>query len=141
MFAKSHMDFCLRLVLYLSIPLVLYFIEEGRVAWISAQLFTLYNFSFGLVAVFVLLTVKFTRRTKGFRMTTMDFLIIFIAVIVPNLPDPLIQTYHLGPLTVKIIVLLFSYEVLIKELRGRFDALTASTVITLALLGIRGFRL
>jgi UDP-GlcNAc:undecaprenyl-phosphate GlcNAc-1-phosphate transferase len=74
-------------------------------------------------------------------MTTMDFLIIFIAVIVPNLPDPLIQSYHLGLLPVEIIVMLFSYEVLIKELRGKFDALTVSTVITLVLIGIRGFPL
>jgi UDP-GlcNAc:undecaprenyl-phosphate GlcNAc-1-phosphate transferase len=139
MFAKNHMDFCLRLVLYLTIPLVLYLIEEGRVVWIRSQMLTVYHFSLGLIAFLILLTVKFTRRTKGFRITTMDFLIIFIAVVIPNLPDPLIQSYHLGPLTVKIIVMLFSFEVLIKELRGRFDALTASTLIGLVLISIRGF--
>jgi len=137
-FAKNHMDFCLRLVLYLSIPLVLYFIEEGRVSWISEQLFTLYNFSFGLVAVFVLLTVKLTRRTKGFRMTTMDFLIIFIAAVVPNLPDQSIQSHHLGLLTVKIIVMLFSCEVVIKEVRERFNGLTVSTLLALILISVRG---
>ena len=140
-FAKSHMGFCLRFVVFLTIPLVLYFIEQGRAAWITPQMLTVYHLSFGLTAFFVILTVKFTRRTKGFRMTTMDFLIIFIAVIVPNLPDPLIQSYHLGLLPVEIIVMLFSYEVLIKELRGKFDALTVSTVITLVLIGIRGFPL
>ncbi|HET6421445.1 MAG TPA: MraY family glycosyltransferase [Geobacteraceae bacterium] len=137
-FAKNHMGFCLRFVVFLTLPLVLYLIEEGRAAWISPQMLTMYHFSFGLIAFFVLLTVKFTRRTKGFRMTTMDFLIIFIAVIVPNLPDPLIQSYHLGPLTVKIIVMLFSYEVLIKESREKLDALTASTVTGLIVIGLRG---
>jgi UDP-GlcNAc:undecaprenyl-phosphate GlcNAc-1-phosphate transferase len=140
-FAKSHMGFCLRFVVFLTIPLVLYLIEQGRAAWISPQMLTAYHFSFGLTAFFVILTVKFTRRTKGFRMTTMDFLIIFIAVIVPNLPDPLIQSYHLGLLTVEIIVMLFSYEVLIKELRGKFDGLTVSTLIALILIGIRGIPL
>ncbi|MBI5237004.1 MAG: undecaprenyl/decaprenyl-phosphate alpha-N-acetylglucosaminyl 1-phosphate transferase [Deltaproteobacteria bacterium] len=138
MFVKNHMGFCLRFVLYLTIPLVLYLIEEGKAAWISAKLFAQYHFSFGIIAFFVLLTVKYSKRTKGFRMTTMDFLVIFIAVVVPNLPDQSIQSYHLGLLAVEIIVLLFGYEVLIKELRGRFDALTASTLIALLLIGIRG---
>jgi UDP-GlcNAc:undecaprenyl-phosphate GlcNAc-1-phosphate transferase len=68
----------------------------------------------------------------------MDFLIIFIAVAVPNLPDQSIQSYHLGFLAVEIIVMLFSYEVLLKELRGRFNVLTASTLTALALIGVRG---
>ena len=138
LFAKKHMGFCLRFVIYLTIPLVLYLIEERQVAWISAGLFNLYHLTFGLIAFFVLLTVKFSRRTKGFRMTTMDFLIIFIAVVVPNLPDQLIQSQHLGLLTVEVIVLLFSYEVLITEFREKFNALTASTLIALILIGIRG---
>ena len=135
---KKHMGFCLRLVLYLTVPLVLYLIEEGKAAWISAKILTVYHLSFGIIAFFVLLTVKFSRRTKGFRITTMDFLVIFIAVVVPNLPDQLIQGYHLGLLAVEIIVLLFSYEVLITELRGRFDALMASTLIALVMIVIRG---
>ncbi len=138
LFAKKHMGFCLRFVIYLTIPLVLYLIEERQVAWISAGLFNLYHLTFGLIAFFVLLTVKFSRRTKGFRMTTMDFLIIFIAVVVLNLPDQLIQSNHLGLLTVEVIVLLFSFEVLITEFREKFNALTASTLIALILIGIRG---
>jgi UDP-GlcNAc:undecaprenyl-phosphate GlcNAc-1-phosphate transferase len=141
MFRKNKMDFYLRFVLYLTIPLILYLIEEGKAAWISARMFTLYHVSFGIIAFLVLLVVKNSRRAKGFRPTPMDFLIIFIAVVVPNLPDQSIQSHHLGLLTVKIIILLFSYEVLIKELRGRFDALTAFTLITLILVGIRGFTL
>jgi UDP-GlcNAc:undecaprenyl-phosphate GlcNAc-1-phosphate transferase len=132
------MGFCLKFVLYLTIPLVLFLIEEGQAAWISAGMFRLYHLSFGIVAFFVLLSVKFSRRTKGFRMNTMDFLIIFIAVVVPNLPDQLIQSRHLGLLAVEVIVLLFSYEVLITEIREKFDALTVSTLVALIVLGLRG---
>ncbi|MFZ2397693.1 MAG: MraY family glycosyltransferase [Smithella sp.] len=136
--AKKYMGFCLKFVLYLTIPLVLFLIEEGQAAWISAGMFRLYHLSFGIVAFFVLLSVKFSRRTKGFRMNTMDFLIIFIAVVVPNLPDQLIQSRHLGLLAVEVIVLLFSYEVLITEIREKFDALTVSTLVALIVLGLRG---
>jgi UDP-GlcNAc:undecaprenyl-phosphate GlcNAc-1-phosphate transferase len=135
---KSHMGFCLRFVLYMTIPLLLYLIHGERAAWISEPVLALYHISFGLIALCALLTAKFTRRKRGFRMTTMDFLIIFIAVVVPNLPDQSIQSHNLGLLTVKIIVMLFSYEVLIKELREKFDALTASTPVALVLIGVRG---
>jgi UDP-GlcNAc:undecaprenyl-phosphate GlcNAc-1-phosphate transferase len=139
MFLHGHMAFCLRFVLFLTIPLVLYLIEGGTAACINAPLLTLYNASFAVAALLVLLVMKYSRRTKGFRLTPMDFLIIFIAAVVPNLPDQVIQSHNLGLLTVKIIVMLFGYEVLIKELRGRFDALITSTVIGLLLIGVRGF--
>ncbi len=137
-FFKNYLGFWLRFVLYLSIPLVLYLVEEGKAAWISTNLFSLYHISFGIIAFFVILSLKYSRRTKGFRITPMDFLIIFIAVVVPNLPDQMIQSYHLGPLAVEIIVLLFSYEVVITELRGRLNAVSASTLIALMLIAVRG---
>ncbi len=140
-FAKSHMEFCLRLVTFLTVPFVLYLIEGGRAAWISPQWFALYQYSFGLIAFLGLLVAKYSRRGKGFRLTPMDFLIVFIAAVVPNLPDPSIQGHHLGLLSAKIIVMLFSYELLIKELRGKFGALTASTLIGLALICVRGIPL
>lgn len=68
----------------------------------------------------------------------MDFLIIFIAVVIPNLPEQSIQSYHLGLLSVEIIVLLFSIEVLITELRENYNVLLGSALMTLAVIGIRG---
>ena len=140
LFFRARLSLCLRIALYPTIPLILYLIEEGRVGWMSAKMLALYRLSFGMIALLVLLTVKFSRRMKGFRLTTMDFLVIFIALVVPNLPDQAIQSYHLGFLAVEIIVLLFSIEVLITELRGKFEALIASTLMTLAMLGILGIR-
>jgi len=104
-FIKKYMGFCLRFVIYLTVPLVLYLIEEGKAVWIGEKMFILYRLSFGIIALFVFLTVKYSKRTKSFQITTMDFLVIFIAVVIPNLPDQLIQSNHLGLLAVGIIVL------------------------------------
>ncbi|MDA8091367.1 MAG: MraY family glycosyltransferase [Nitrospiraceae bacterium] len=136
-FAKKYLGFCLRSVLYVTVPSVLYLIQQGRVGWIEARVFTLYHLSFGVVAVLVLLMLRFARKAKGFKATTMDFLIIFIAILVPNLPDQSIQSYHLGLMAVEIIVFLFSYEVLISELKGRLNALAISTLMAMAMIAIR----
>ncbi|HUJ16764.1 MAG TPA: MraY family glycosyltransferase [Nitrospirota bacterium] len=136
---KKYLGTGLRLVLYLTVPLVLYCIEEGSAAWMSEQALFLYRLCFGIIAVFVMLTVKFSRRSKGFRMSTMDFLIIFIAVTVPNLPGQLAQHFNLGLLAVEIIVFFFGYEVLINELREKFDGLAMATLAATVVLSVRGY--
>jgi len=138
LFFSNRLGFWLRIALYPTVPLILYLVEEGRVGWMSEKMFNLYHLSFGIIALFGLLTTKFSRRMKGFRVTTMDFLIIFIAIVIPNLPDQSIQSYHLGFLAVEIIVLLFSIEVLITELREKFNVLIASALMALAVIGMRG---
>jgi UDP-GlcNAc:undecaprenyl-phosphate GlcNAc-1-phosphate transferase len=137
--AKRYLKGCLRLVLYLTIPLVLYCIEEGKSLWMSDQALFLYQLCFGIIAVFAMLTVRFSRRSKGFKMSTMDFLIIFIAMTVPNLTGQLVQNFNLGLLTVEIIVFFFGYEVLINELRGKFNVLAMATLAAMVVLAVRGY--
>ncbi len=138
-FKKKYLRGCLRIVLYLTIPIVFYLAEDGISVWMNDNMMFLYHLCFGIVALFVILTVKFTRRKKGFRVSTMDFLIIFIAVIVPNLTTQLTRSHNLGLLAAEIIVFFFAYEVLINELREKFSALVISTLAAAAVLGVRGF--
>ena len=98
-----------------------------------------YNLSFAVMALFVILTLKFTRRRNGFKINPMDFLILFIALVVPNLPDVRIGIYQMGLVAAKIIVLFFSYEVLIGELRGKTKGLCMGTMPVLVVMGVRGF--
>jgi len=141
LFARNYLGFCLRFILFLTIPLVLYLVEQGKEDWMSPQLISIYHFSFGVIAFMVLLVVKYSRRTKGFKATPMDFLIIFIAVVVPNLPDHSIKSFQLGRLAVEIVVLLFSCEVLIKELREKLSVLASLTLTVLVALGVKGLPL
>ena len=104
-----------------------------------ADIYKYYNISFGVLAFFVILTVKYTRRTLGFKATPMDFLILFAALVIPNLPDPRIQSFQMGMMATKIIVLFFSYEVWICEMRGKLGRAELSTIAALAVLGVRGF--
>jgi UDP-GlcNAc:undecaprenyl-phosphate GlcNAc-1-phosphate transferase len=128
----------LRLSLYLSIPFLIHLTEVNTAGWISRDVVRLYNLSFAVVALFVVLTLKFTRRRKGFKVTPMDFLILFIGIVVPNLPYGTIGEYPLGTIAAKVIMLFFSYEVLMGELRGQFKGLGLATMAALATVGIRG---
>ncbi len=138
LFARAHLGLCLRCILFLTIPLLLYLVEQGRAAWMRNELVSAYHASYGVIAFLVFLVVKYSRRKTGFKATPMDFLIVFIAVVVPNLPDRSIQSFQLGRLAVEIVVLLFGCEVLIKELREKLDLVVAVTFVTLIVSGVRG---
>jgi UDP-GlcNAc:undecaprenyl-phosphate GlcNAc-1-phosphate transferase len=68
----------------------------------------------------------------------MDFLILLIALVVPNLPDSFISGLHMGFIAVKLIVLYFGFEVLTGELRGDLRKIALGVLAALALLAVRG---
>ncbi len=124
--------------IFLMIPFLIYLGETNVIYLADTALEKAYTYSFGILIVFVLLTLKFSRR-RGFRSTPMDFLILFVALVVPNLPDPRIQTWQMGLVAAKIVVLFFTYEVLKGELRLDTKRLGVTGVLVLLVISIRGF--
>lgn len=137
-FLKKYLGFSLRAILYIYIPYLIYMSNSEPVSWIPGFFIKYYNLSFFILAIFIVLTMKFSRRRHGFKSTPMDFLILFIALVVPNLPIDEIENYHLGLIAAKIIALFFSYEVLMGELRENFSRLSFMTILSLAIFGIKG---
>jgi len=135
---KKWMSAALRLILYPLIPVILYWGDMDMVVWMNDNLVVPYNLSFGFLFFFVILTLKLTRRKNGFKSTPMDFLILFIALVVPNFPDKQIQSYHMGLMAAKIIFFFFSYEILIGELRVNLNKLGAATMLALVIISVRG---
>jgi len=138
LFKKKYLGGALRIVFYLIIPFIVYLSHTHTVSWMNEHTTQLYNLSFGGLILFVILTLKFTRRREGFKISPLDFLILFIAMIVPNLPDQWIQSYHLGLIATKIVVLFFSYEVLLGELRNRLHGIGIATIAALMVLTVKG---
>jgi UDP-GlcNAc:undecaprenyl-phosphate GlcNAc-1-phosphate transferase len=133
--AKRFLIGSLRFTLYLLIPFAVYLYETGNAnpgSIVNASLTIL----FALFAVFILLISKFSRRQGGFKSSPMDFLIIILAVAVPNLPSQHIHEYQIGLVAAKVIMLYFSFEVLLAELRGRFSIVAGSTIVSLVLLAM-----
>jgi UDP-GlcNAc:undecaprenyl-phosphate GlcNAc-1-phosphate transferase len=128
----------LRLAFYLSVPLLLRVGQVMPAEWVHPAELRIYNLAFGALAMMTVATLRFTRRTRGFKTTPMDFLILVIALVVPNLPDPRIQSVQLGFLAARIIVLFFSFEVLVGELRGKLSFVAATTLLALAIVSARG---
>ena len=127
----------IEMAMFLMIPFLVY-LGETSVYYLSGTfLIKTYNFSYGILIIFVLLTLKFTRR-HGFKTTPMDFLILIIAIVLPNLPDDRIRHWHMGFIAAKIVVLFFTYEILKGEMRLNIKKLGVTCVAALMILTLRG---
>ena len=138
LFKSEWMEKSLRLAVYFVVPLLVYQSHVKMVSWMNADFLRIYNVSFLFLVFFVIWMLKLTRRQNGFKTTPTDFLILFIALIVPNLPDAQIQSYQMGLFAAKIIALLFSYEVLVGELRGELHGFSLTIISALLVISVRG---
>jgi UDP-GlcNAc:undecaprenyl-phosphate GlcNAc-1-phosphate transferase len=137
-FRPDWLGAIIRTSCYLIIPFVVFLSQEQAHSHFGEKVLLLYDPAFILVAFATLLTLKYTRRQKGFKPSPFDFIILFLAVVVPNLPDPMIQRYALGQFTIKMITIMFALEVMIGEMRGQYRWLMACTMGFLGIIGIRG---
>jgi UDP-GlcNAc:undecaprenyl-phosphate/decaprenyl-phosphate GlcNAc-1-phosphate transferase len=126
----------IRLSLYLTIPVILYYGEINRSALFNDFFMSVYDICFLALVVPAGLTMRFTRRQKGFRTTPMDFLIFFVALAVVVMPGFSAVPSHMRLLATKVIVLFFTYEVLIGEMRGKVRWLGWMTAGALIILGL-----
>jgi len=124
--------------LYFFVPFLIYTADTNMASWIKCTCIWPCNLSFGVLALFVILTLKFTERKRGFAVTPMHFLVIFVALVVPNLPGEWIQHHNMGLVAAKIVILFFTYEVLAGELRGDLKKLWGGVMVSMAVVGIRG---
>jgi UDP-GlcNAc:undecaprenyl-phosphate/decaprenyl-phosphate GlcNAc-1-phosphate transferase len=128
----------LRLTLYLVTPFAVYQADIAPAGFMDGVFVPLNNVLFGVFAVLNALVSKLSRRQKGFQSTPLDFLVLFIAVVVPNLPDRNLQAYHLGLVGAKVVILYYSCEVVMAELRGEYDRFAWGIVTVLAGAGCWG---
>ena len=108
-----------KIVLYLYTPFIIFHCDQGLYLYNSVSIVVIYNFLYLLLLSSVLLTMKLTRRANGFKSSTLDFLVIFVILLISNLPGTALQGSLLGLVAVKTVILYYSYEVLMGELRKK----------------------
>jgi len=136
---KRWIGRALRLGFYLFVPYAVYLSEMDAATQLGTRLSDAYNLLFALLVVFIILTLKFTRRSKGFKTTPLDFIVLFAALIVPNLPGGPVKSYHMSLIAAKVIVFFFGYEVVMGELREDYRNVALTLVSVLAIVSLRGF--
>ena len=128
----------LLLLLYLFIPFMIYLSETNNESWINQMNETVlnaYNLSFFVLGGLGLLVLRVTRRRNGFRVTPMDFLVLFVAVGIFFLPE-LWAGFRLS--AIKTIILFFTYEIIMGESRDKIGTVALSAVTAFSIVAVRG---
>jgi UDP-GlcNAc:undecaprenyl-phosphate GlcNAc-1-phosphate transferase len=91
---------------------------------------------FAAMAIAVAIGFRFSK--ERFRVTPMDFLVVLVALVVPNLPDVRRAIGSSGMSVAMLIVLFYSIELVLNHFGRRWDVVRFATYATLAMIGLRG---
>lgn len=122
-----------RLGLYTGGVFVVYLSEQtmaGRPIEIVLNLF------FGFLAVLVVIAIRLNRE-EPFETTPLDYLVLFVALIIPVLPEIRVAEVSLGFMAAKLLVLFFAYELLMNRRSERLSQLGVVALWDLLALGFR----
>lgn len=135
---KKWLKWFLLADLYIVIPLIVFFSTQSAYPFVTESMMWAYNCAFIVLIFFVIMTLRLTRRRNGFKVTPMDFLIVFIAIIAPFVSGIYGQHKQVTFVAAKTVMLFFSFEVLIGELRGEYKRLVLFTMCSLVVIIVRG---
>jgi len=121
--------------LYVGTTFLLYVCEGSRSSSVSAVAMA-HNAFFVVVAIMVLLSLRFNEQNR-FQTTPLDYLMVFLAITFPLLPEVNADISHLGVFAAKLLVLFFSFELLLHAFSHRVRQLGLVSLWILFGLGIR----
>jgi UDP-GlcNAc:undecaprenyl-phosphate/decaprenyl-phosphate GlcNAc-1-phosphate transferase len=110
LFPRS-LPYLVRAGLYVGSTGILYFAELQGVAEGASWLQPV-NIYFAVLAILVMVSIR-VKTVHRFETTPLDSLMVFLAVLVPFLPELRVGTMNVSVLTAKLIVLFFSFELLL----------------------------
>lgn len=129
----------LRLILFVMIPYLVFVAHLQLPQLVNGSGQIAYHLSFGLMAFLAVLTLKSTRRQKGFKANPFDFLIIMASFLVTSIPEVKNTVADVSLITAKMIALFFAFEVLLGEIRNKMFRLNIFMVFVLGTVLVKSF--
>jgi len=129
----------LRISLYCTIPPVLYFSTITPSSWVSGQMLMMNNAAFICLVFLVIVTLNLTRRKKGFKVNPLDFLVVIVIIVFPHLPGFYLEASLMRFAIPKVLILFFSYDVVLGEFRRESSFIDMSVTVSLVVIASKGF--
>ena len=123
--------------LYVGSAFLMYMGEQSGMSDIW-PIYVTHNTLLALIALLVLLSMRFSRGNR-FQTTPLDYLMVFFALIVPLLPEMRADMPTLSILAAKLIVLYFSFELLLHTFAERMRQFGLVSLWVLLGLGIKAW--
>ncbi len=94
-------------------------------------------------SLFILLLVAFVLRIrfstdKTFQVTPLDYLVIILIIVVPNLPEVHLEDSNMGEMAIKLVLLFYASEAILGASRKNWDLMKLGVMLVLTLNIVRG---
>ncbi|MBI3186900.1 MAG: undecaprenyl/decaprenyl-phosphate alpha-N-acetylglucosaminyl 1-phosphate transferase [Gammaproteobacteria bacterium] len=123
-------------VVYVVCVLAVYLLESS-ISYIS-EYTDVINIYMVILAIAFAVKVRFS-ATRTFQITPLDFLVVLLVLLVPNLPEFSTSEMPLGDSAFKLIVLFYSCEAVMNVVSKKLDVFRLGVSASLALIVVRGF--
>lgn len=133
----QHRPLFVRGGLYVGSAFLMYMSEQAEIPNIW-PIYLTQNVVLAFIAVLVLLSMRFSRSNR-FQTTPLDYLMVFFALIIPLLPEMRADMPTLSILAGKLIVLYFSFELLLHTFSDRVKQMGFVSLWILFGLGVRAW--
>ena len=126
----------LRLMIFVAIAFVVYLLEMSPLLEEGALRHFDYVF-FAMLGLALVLSIRY-RMGDHFRVTPSDFLLILGMLAMGMIPVEVREAYHLIPVVVKLVILFYCAELILKGMSSRWSPLPLAALVALGILAFRG---
>jgi UDP-GlcNAc:undecaprenyl-phosphate/decaprenyl-phosphate GlcNAc-1-phosphate transferase len=104
----------------------------------DTDIYNIVNFLYLLIAIAFALRVRFCYENT-FQVTPLDYLVIILVIIVPNLPEAHLEDSSIGEMAVKLVILFYASEAIMGLKARSWDLIRMGTLLALLITVLRGF--
>ena len=133
--ARKHATLVVRFFCYTASIYVVYLFTIVEISELGHQCID--GLFIGLV-VFLMLAIRMTRK-EDFRLDTQDLLVLFMVLIIPQLPFDTLDNNAVGAISLRLAALMYGCEFILVRYRGSFRILTGASFLSLLLIALSDF--
>ncbi len=138
-FGKNESSMIIRGIAYSASIFIVYLMTQDPLLDSNVNR-TINIIYFSSLAVALAIVIRY-ESTTPFKTTTMDYLVIFVILVISIMPKAFLIEYNLTVLVIKSAILLYGYEVLISRNIVHLSVINISVALSLAVLSVRGLLL
>jgi len=131
----KYADLLEKAVIYIVSVMAVYLMPMGDG---FVELINISNSLYLVVAIAFALRVRFSYE-KTFLITPLDYLVIIIVIIVPNLPEAHLGDSGIGEMAVKLVIMFYAAEAILGLKARGWDLMRIGTLGALSIIVFRGF--
>jgi len=121
-------------VVYVVSVMAVYLMPVGDA---NLDFYNIINVLFLLLVIAFVLRVRFSRE-KTFQVTPLDYLVIILVIIVPNLPEVHLEDSNIGEMAVKLVILFYASEAVMGLKESSSISMRLGVLSSLAIVLVRG---